>query len=101
MRAARTDANHAEIVQAFRQCGARVLSLAKVGNGCPDLLVYVGCVLRLVEVKRPKAKGARAGTLTPDQERFHAEWPVITVRTLADVETIVRLMQSVELIRRR
>lgn len=35
----RTDSNHAEIAAALRKAGASVVSLASVGNGCPDLLV--------------------------------------------------------------
>ena len=35
----KTDANHADIVDALRRVGASVVSLASVGNGVPDLLV--------------------------------------------------------------
>ena len=38
-RAARTDANQAEIVAALRGVGASVQPLHAVGQGCPDLLV--------------------------------------------------------------
>jgi len=39
-RTAKVDANHREIVDALRRIGAGVQSLAGVGNGVPDLLVY-------------------------------------------------------------
>lgn len=76
-RAAKVDANHAEVVESFRESGYLVLSLAAVGSGVPDLLVYRRDVgFKLIEVKRDeKAK------LTPDQERFIAKgWPVEIVR---------------------
>ncbi len=82
-RAAKVDANHAEIVKAFRNAGCLVRSLASVGEGFPDLLVWSpwmnGCRLCLVEVKTLKGKP------TPDQVRFQGEgWPVRTVRSVAE-----------------
>jgi hypothetical protein len=82
---AKVDSNQAEIVAAYRKRGFRVLSLASLGDGTPDLLVWrgLGHPVRLVEVKRPKGK------LTADQERFIAEgWPVTIVRSIADVEAL-------------
>lgn len=73
-RAARTDANHAEIVDALRAAGCWVLDLSAVGKGCPDLLVH-GPVhpwsLVLVEIKDGK-KSASRRVLTPAQIKFHA-----------------------------
>lgn len=83
-RAARVDMNHGEIVRAFEKLGALVLSLAPMGRGVPDLLVSISNRLRLVEVKGPKGK------LTPDQIEFTKRWPVDVVRTVSDVEAIVR-----------
>ena len=73
----RTDANHAEIVRALRRCGCSVLSLASVGNGCPDLLVGLGGRNVLLEVKTGKRE------LDGEQVAFHAAWngPIRTVRT--------------------
>ncbi|MCL1888902.1 MAG: hypothetical protein FWF99_00155 [Desulfovibrionaceae bacterium] len=90
-RAAKTDANQAEIIQALRRVGAEVLDLSRVGQGCPDLLVGFRGRNYLLEVKRPKAKGQRAGTLTPDQERFFSEWrgQVAIVRTVDDAPKAV------------
>jgi len=67
-RAARIDANQAEIVAALEACGCTVLSLAEHGRGCPDLLVGLRWRNVLLEVKGPKGK------LTPDQRAFLAEW---------------------------
>lgn len=78
-RAARVDANHAEIVSALRKCGFQVLDLSRVGGGCPDLLVCRAGKIRLVEVKAPK------GRMTPEQLAFVALWPVCVVRSVSDV----------------
>lgn len=77
-RAAKVDANHAEIVRTLRSAGCGVLDLSAVGNGCPDLLVHAptfpACRMPvLLEVKDGK-KPPSARALTPAQERFHREW---------------------------
>lgn len=89
-RAARTDANHSEIVDAFRKLGCSVLSLAPIGRGVPDLLVHRAGRYALVEVK-DGSKVPSARKLTPDQERFHAEWrgPIWTCLSVAGVVEIV------------
>lgn len=79
----RTDSNQAEIVRALRQVGALVLSLHAMGHGCPDLLVCYRGRLVLLEVK------VRKGTLTPDQIAFHAIWPVVVVRSVAEALTVL------------
>jgi len=75
--AARTDDNQARIVNALRRAGCHVLSLAAVGNGCPDLLVFRGCgdggKLFMLEVK-DGAKAPSKRRLTRHQEIFHREW---------------------------
>ena len=77
----RVDGNQPEIVEALRRAGWKVLSLAEVGSGAPDLLVYrTGQPLRLLEVK------AKGGVITPMQEEFMAAgWPVTIVRSVEDV----------------
>lgn len=82
-RAAKVDANHAVIVGGLRACGAKVLSLAAVGKGCPDLLVLHRGQLRLLEVKDGR-KPPSARALTPDQVAFHAEWPVTVVKSVEE-----------------
>lgn len=85
-RAAKRDANHAEIVKALRAIGVMVLDLGAVGNGCPDLLVGCHGRLTLLEIKDgDKCPSARA--LTEDQVKFHREWlaaglPVFTVESV-------------------
>lgn len=81
-RAARTDANHALIVAGLRACGARVLSLAAVGKGCPDLLVWHPVRgYQLYEIKDGHKKPS-AQALTLDQEAFHRDWPVRVVNSV-------------------
>jgi hypothetical protein len=87
-RAAKVDATQAAIVKALREAGCKVLSLAACGKGVPDLLVrpdYKNSIsaqifgeLHLLEVKNPAGRGT---SLTPDQVKFHAEWPVTVVTT--------------------
>lgn len=87
-RAARKDANHPEVVQAFRDLGCSVLDLARMGEGCPDLLVWIPSRVKmtLVEVKNG-AKAPSARKLTPDQEKFFKAWhgPVVVVTSVEDV----------------
>jgi Holliday junction resolvase len=72
-RAAKIDANHREIVDALRQIGATVQSLAAVGAGVPDLLVGFRGMTHLLEVK-DGSKPPSARKLTIDQIRWHGEW---------------------------
>lgn len=77
-RAAKVDANHAEIVRVLRSAGCGVLDLSKVGNGCPDLLVHAptfpACRMPvLLEIKDGK-KPPSERKLTPAQEKFHGLW---------------------------
>jgi Holliday junction resolvase len=69
----KVDANHATIVGALRSAGCSVVSLADVGNGCPDILVGVAGYNILMEIK-DGSKPASARGLTKDQERFHMLW---------------------------
>ena len=83
--AARTDANHQEIMKAFRACGFSVHDTSKLGNGFPDLTVYRprnGVVL--VEIKdgtKPPSKRR----LTPAEEAFAKQFPVAVVHRVEDV----------------
>jgi hypothetical protein len=89
-RRARTDANHAEVVKAFRDLNCKVLDLSRLGGGIPDLLVSIRTHNVLVEVK-DATKPPSARRLTPDQEEFFSTWPgmKVIVQTLADVTALV------------
>jgi Holliday junction resolvase len=80
----KVDSNQAAIVSELRERGYLVLSLASHGRGIPDLLIFDGDRLSLIEVK------SKEGKLTPDQERFQAQgWPVVVVRSELDLEEFI------------
>jgi len=89
-RNAKVDANHGEVVEAFRALGASVLSLAPLGRGIPDLLVAIGGVTWLIEIKSKKGK----------ENDLQIEWAKTwkgkrdVVRDTQGVETVVKLMRS-------
>lgn len=72
-RAAKVDANQADIVAALRMAGATVQPLHAVGKGCPDLLVGYQRVNYLLEVK-DGSKVPSAKKLTEDQVEWHELW---------------------------
>jgi len=80
-RAARVDSNHSQIVKALRKAGCSVLSLAAVGNGCPDLLVCLGDYrgsIYLLEIKDGSKPPSRQ-KLRPKQVEFKQDWSVKVV----------------------
>ena len=68
MRAAKVDANQAEIVAALRAVGATVQHLHTVGQGCPDILVGFNGKNYLIEIK------TEYGKLTPQEKKFYMTW---------------------------
>lgn len=73
MKVARVDVNQPAIVAALRKLGASVLHLHQLGKGAPDLAVgYQGrnFFLELKDGDKPPS----ARKLTPDEQKFHAEW---------------------------
>ena len=93
MRAARVDANHKAIVEALRRAGCAVLSLAAVGQGVPDLLVYVRGRLWLLEIKDGEKAPSRR-KLTEAQERFRQVWPVELVESVDEALLALGLKSS-------
>ena len=69
-RAAKVDGNHAEVVKALRKAGVKVVSLAAVGNGVPDLLTSFGGETILIEVKNPEGRNK----VSKEQQAFFADW---------------------------
>lgn len=67
-RAAKIDGNQNEIVNHLRAQGWSVQSLARIGDGCPDVLVCVNGVNCLLELKMPKEK------INAMQKRWHDHW---------------------------
>lgn len=94
-RAAKTDANHAEIRQAFRALGCSVADTSAVGGGFSDLVVARAHKTCLVEVKDGSLPASRR-KLTTEQETFRASWHGVyaVVGSLDDVEALVTLELS-------
>lgn len=73
-RAAKVDGNHVRIKRLLEAYGAKVKSLASVGDGILDQLVWFGGRTFLAEIKDgTKPPGERQ--LTAKQIEFVADWP--------------------------
>ena len=78
--ARRTDEGHAEIRDALRRMGYRVVDLSGAGSGVPDLLVEIADgVPHYLEIKKP-----RGGKLTDAQN----EWKSLAWRVTSEVRSI-------------
>ena len=81
----KVDKNQSQLVAAMRKMGWKVISLAPLGHGIPDLLAKPpGRPLVLLEVKDPSQPLSKQ-KLTPEQAVFHSEWPVAVVRSIDDL----------------
>ena len=91
-KAAKTDANHSQVVNALRQIGASVQSLATTGKGCPDLLVGYHGINYLMEVKDGD-KVLSKQKLTIDQEHWHSLWRG-SVHIVKSVDEALKILQD-------
>ena len=84
-RAAKVDANQADIVEALEGIGCSVAVTSWVGKGFPDLVVGYRRTNFMLEVK-DGSKVPSARRLTPDQERWHSTWRgrVVVVESVDD-----------------
>lgn len=94
-----TDANHAAVVTALRAVGVSVQSLARMGDGVPDLLIGLldarGVPVNLlVEIKPGDAKDKRQRALNDNEQKWHARWKG-QVRIIESVEDAIALVESV------
>ncbi len=82
-RAAKRDANEAEIKDALKAVGASVVTIS--AKGVPDLLVGYRGVNYLLETK------GKRGKLTPDQVQFFEDWcgEASVVRTVEDALKVI------------
>ena len=89
-RAARKDANHNEIADAFRKFGCSVLDLSRVGEGCPDMLLSISNKTALVEVK------TKTGRMTAAQKKFLTDWRgrSFVVRDIGQVPSVVKALRG-------
>jgi len=89
----RVDANQPEIVKALRDVGATVVSLARIGDGCPDLLVgYRGRTL-LLEVKDGSGPPSKR-LLTEDELKFQGRWTGENIRNVGSIEEALKAIKS-------
>ena len=82
------DANHTEIVAQLRQIGATVVDLAKVGKGCPDILVGWRGKTYLMEIK------TKTGYVRATQEQFFRSWTgghIAVVRSFDDAYNVLTM----------
>ena len=95
VRAARVDANQAQIVAELRQCGVTVQHLHMVGQGCPDIMCGWAGETYVFEIKDPDKPPSRR-RLTEDEERWHQEWvgQVNIILTAEDALMVMGVMFS-------
>jgi len=74
-------------MDALRKLGFSVVSIHRVGGGCPDLLVGKAGKNWLMEIKNPEY----SGELTDDEREFFASWKgqVDVVATIEEALEIV------------
>jgi len=94
-RAAKVDANQAQVVAALRAVACEVECLHAVGGGVADLLVYRRPTQRLflIEVK-DGSKPPSERRLTPAQEGWHRRFPVSVATSVEDALRIVGALAS-------
>lgn len=93
-RAARQDANHGAIVEAFQKAGWHVEDMSGVGNGFPDLIAIKHGRVAFIEVKDGQKSPSRR-RLTPDEEAKATEFAAAGawIHVIESVEQALRLMQ--------
>lgn len=84
----RIDNNHLEIVEALREVGATVQSLASIGRGCPDLLVGYHNKTYLFEVKSGN------NGLTSMEVKWIAGWEGRGVKIVRSAEQAIELITA-------
>ena len=91
-KAAKTDSNQTEVVNALRQVGASVQSLATTGKGCPDLLVGYRGINYLMEIKDGNKMPSKQ-KLTIDQEHWHSVWRG-TVHIVKSIDQALQILKG-------
>lgn len=92
---AKKDDNQDEIVEALRAAGASVAITSAQHKGFPDLVVGYDGKTYLMEVK-DGSKVPSKQRLTPDQERFFADWKghVCVVNSVDAALAVLGLVQG-------
>lgn len=89
--ARRTDANHSEIVKAFRELGCSVFDSSRVAGGFPDIIVGKNGITVLVEIKSDEKK-----KFTAAQDMFMLNWRGSTVSRIQDIDGVIRLVKMLD-----
>lgn len=92
-RAARTDANQNEIVQALRDVGATVAVTSMIGSGFPDIVAGYRGVNYLIEIK-DGSKPPSKRRLTKDEQEFHDLWRGAVV-VVNDIDEALKLIGAI------
>lgn len=94
-RAAKVDANQAELVALMRRLGMSVAITSSSHDGFPDLVVGYGGVTVLVEVK-DGSKWPSARQLTPAQKQFHGAFKgaITTIETAEQATSLVNTIRK-------
>lgn len=93
-RAAKRDANHADVAGRFVALGCSVVDTAATGiAGFPDLVVGCAGVNRLVEVKSIESRYGRAG-LNANQSAFDRDWRGDRVWVVSSTDEATALVQN-------
>jgi hypothetical protein len=87
---AKKDANHAELVAAFKKLGVGVMDLSVMGCGVPDLLLWCAKRYLLVDIKNRKTGYGRRG-LNKNQKDWADEWTGGPVYLVYDMDDVVAL----------
>jgi len=90
-RVARVDKTQLSIVVALRKAGCSVQHLHMLGRGCPDLLVGLGGVNLLLEVKNGEILRPSRRRLTIDEKEWHDAWRG-QVQTVASVSEALQVV---------
>ena len=85
--ARKTDANHSEIVKAFRDMGCSVFDSSRVAGGFPDIIVGRNGITVLVEIKTDSKK-----KFTAAQDAFMLNWRGSTVSRIQDLDGVINLV---------
>lgn len=96
-RAAKVDANQSAVVDALTRHGAKVLSLAAIGDGVYDLLVGHRRQLMLMEVKDGD-KPPSARQLTALQIEFRREWDGYPLHVVTSVDEALEVLFAVRVL---
>lgn len=96
-RAPRKDNNHDEIAELFEAAGFGVYDTSATGRGMPDMAVWLGQVVKLIEIKNPKTSYGRKG-LNANQKRLieGKKFPVSVITGTEEALEFIRLFKGMK-----